>query len=165
MGGFRRRMPDGAGRASGQSLVELALLLPVLTLLLLGTVDFARVFFDYIRLSGAVREGAIYGARNPAAGTASQSADPENIAFKVKSAGGLALTDADITITCYQGMTTTLRGTGDCAAKDSNGLLVVQPGDSLVVTARTTFRPFTVRMVGLFSSGIALRKSMRVVIL
>jgi Flp pilus assembly protein TadG len=165
MCGFRRRIPDRARRASGQSMVELAILLPLLTLILIGTLDFARVFFDYIRLSGAVREGAIYGARNPAAGTASQAPDPENIAFKVKSAGGLALTDADITITCYQGMSTTPKGTGDCAAKNADGLLVVQSGDSLVVTASTTFRPFTGRMLGLFPSGITLRKSMRVVIL
>jgi len=46
-------------------MVELALTLPVLLLLLLGTIDMGRVFLDYIQLRSAVREGAGYGARLP----------------------------------------------------------------------------------------------------
>jgi Flp pilus assembly protein TadG len=34
-------------------------------LLLLGTVDLGRMFFDYIELRNAVREGAAYAARYP----------------------------------------------------------------------------------------------------
>ena len=41
----------------GQSLVELALILPVLVLLLFGTVEFGRTFYSYITVTGAVREG------------------------------------------------------------------------------------------------------------
>lgn len=52
-----------AGR--GQSLVELALALPFLLLLLLGTIDIGRAFFDYIQLRNAAYEGARYGARFP----------------------------------------------------------------------------------------------------
>ena len=66
-----RRGPAGSPAAEvgmdsrGQSLVELALALPVLLLILLGTLDLGRVFFDYIQLRGAVHEGAAYGARHP----------------------------------------------------------------------------------------------------
>lgn len=49
----------------GQSLVELALSMPLLLLLMLGTLDVGRLFFDYIELRNAVREGAGYGAHFP----------------------------------------------------------------------------------------------------
>ncbi len=52
-------------RRRGQSLVELAIALPMLLLLMLGTLDLGRMFFDYIQLRNAVREGAAYGARAP----------------------------------------------------------------------------------------------------
>ena len=43
---------------SGQAFVELALVLPVLLLLLLGVVQFGTVFRDYIALTDATRVGA-----------------------------------------------------------------------------------------------------------
>jgi Flp pilus assembly protein TadG len=51
----------------GQNTVEMALLLPVLLLLLMGLLDFARVFRDYTRISNAAREAAIWAAYNPGA--------------------------------------------------------------------------------------------------
>lgn len=50
----------------GQSLVELAFAMPLLLLLLLGTIDMGRLFFDYIEMRNAAAEGATYGSRNPA---------------------------------------------------------------------------------------------------
>lgn len=46
----------------GSALVELAVSLPLLVLLLVGTVDFARVFYTAIELTNAARAGAQYGA-------------------------------------------------------------------------------------------------------
>ena len=42
----------------GQSLVELALVLPLLILLLAGVADLGRAFFSYIQITNAAREGA-----------------------------------------------------------------------------------------------------------
>ncbi|MGI6143483.1 MAG: TadE/TadG family type IV pilus assembly protein [bacterium] len=42
----------------GQTLVELALIFPILCLLLLGLVEFGRVFHAYLVLTNASREGA-----------------------------------------------------------------------------------------------------------
>lgn len=42
----------------GQSLVEVALVLPVLVLLLFGIIDFARVFHVYLTMDHAGREAA-----------------------------------------------------------------------------------------------------------
>lgn len=49
-------------RRRGQSLVELALVLPVLIILLLGLADLGRLFYAYVGISGAAAEGAAYGA-------------------------------------------------------------------------------------------------------
>jgi Flp pilus assembly protein TadG len=57
----RRRSP----RFKGQSLVELALALPTLLLLMLGTIDIGRAFIGYIEMRNAVFEGARYGSRVP----------------------------------------------------------------------------------------------------
>ncbi len=58
---MRRRHSD----RRGQALVEFALVLPVLLLLTLVAVDFGRLFFSYIQVNNAAREGAAYGAGNP----------------------------------------------------------------------------------------------------
>ena len=46
-----------AKEQKGQSLVELALILPIIVLLMFGTVEFGRVFYSYITVTSAVREG------------------------------------------------------------------------------------------------------------
>ena len=43
-----------------QALVEVAILLPMLLLLILGAMDFGRMFFTKIGLTNAAREGANY---------------------------------------------------------------------------------------------------------
>jgi Flp pilus assembly protein TadG len=52
-------------------MVELALVLPICMWILLGIVDFGRVYFFYLASTNAAREGARYWANNP---TASASA-------------------------------------------------------------------------------------------
>jgi Flp pilus assembly protein TadG len=52
-------------RERGQSLVELAITLPILVLLLLGTLDFGMAIFSYSMLRDAAQEGAFYGSFNP----------------------------------------------------------------------------------------------------
>lgn len=49
---------------SGDSLVEMALLLPILTMLLLGTVDLGRLAYMSIEVSNAARAGVQYGQQN-----------------------------------------------------------------------------------------------------
>jgi len=52
-------------REHGQSLVEVAISLPVLILLLLGTIDFGMALFSYAIIRDAAQEGALYGSFNP----------------------------------------------------------------------------------------------------
>lgn len=48
-------------RSRGQSLVEFAVMLPLLVLILALAADFGRAFTAYIAISSAAREGAAYG--------------------------------------------------------------------------------------------------------
>jgi hypothetical protein len=60
---FRRRADTPASR--GQSMVEFALILPILVLFLLLAVDFGRVFFGWVGIQNASRIGANQAARDP----------------------------------------------------------------------------------------------------
>jgi Flp pilus assembly protein TadG len=54
----------------GQGLVELAVILPLLLLIVMGAVDFGRAYFAYETLVNAAREGAYYASLDPTATTA-----------------------------------------------------------------------------------------------
>lgn len=49
----------------GQSLVEFALMLPILLLVLAGVLDLGRMFYSYVALTDAAAEGASYAAIYP----------------------------------------------------------------------------------------------------
>lgn len=57
--------PARRRRARGQSLVEFALVFPVLLLLALFALDFGRVFLGWITLNNMARVGADFAARHP----------------------------------------------------------------------------------------------------
>ena len=57
-----RRPPDRPA-SRGQSMVEFALILPLLALLLVMAIDFGRVFFGWIALQNAARIGADWAAQ------------------------------------------------------------------------------------------------------
>jgi Flp pilus assembly protein TadG len=50
----------------GANLVEMALLVPLLLLLLVGVADLGRAYFTYITMINAAREGARHGVDHPA---------------------------------------------------------------------------------------------------
>lgn len=52
-------------KEKGQSLIEIALLLPLLMMMLLGLLDFGRVYYVMVSLNDAAQEGAAYAASNP----------------------------------------------------------------------------------------------------
>ena len=51
-------------RHAGQAMVEMALVLPILAVLLIGVSDLARVFFLSIAVNNAARAGVQYGSQN-----------------------------------------------------------------------------------------------------
>ena len=74
----------------GQTLIELALVLPILLMLVFGIIEFGRVFNAYVLVSNASREGA----RQASVGKADS-----DVRSKVKDvASSLGLEDGDINI-------------------------------------------------------------------
>ena len=109
--------------ARAQSLVEFALTLPLLSLLLLGTVDLGRVFKLYVTITNASREGARYGIQNPADTPGIQAH-----AIQEASSSGVLLTPSDITVACSH------YGGGSSVACDA-----AYNGDYLQVTVTQDF--------------------------
>src|SRR5215469_13561699 len=67
----RPSRPAGLRGEAGHSLVEAALILPLLITILVGAAELARVAYAAIEVSNAAHAGAQYGAQN--GGTASDS--------------------------------------------------------------------------------------------
>ena len=64
---IRRRRLNTRNRGDrGQALVELALIAPILIILMLGVIDYGRVYFAYISVTNGARIGADYAAAGPA---------------------------------------------------------------------------------------------------
>ena len=63
---IRRRRLNTRNRGDrGQALVELALIAPILIILMLGVIDYGRVYFAYISVTNGARIGADYAATGP----------------------------------------------------------------------------------------------------
>ncbi|HEX5506278.1 MAG TPA: TadE/TadG family type IV pilus assembly protein [Thermomicrobiales bacterium] len=149
---------------SGQSLVELALLLPMFTLILLGAVDLGRAFFYYNRMTAAVEQGGLFGIRYPTYMTSADSANPNNIKYVVTNEyPGMISTD-DVTITCYTRATPP--ASYNCGATDpGTGRALVQPGDTIVVKATYNFKPITGQILRFLGSNYTMSKTVKMVIL
>lgn len=61
-----------AGREDGGALVELALLVPMFALMLVGAAEFGRLAYADIEVSNAARAGVAYGAQNHATASDTQ---------------------------------------------------------------------------------------------
>jgi len=52
-------------KENGQSLLEMALILPVLIIILAGVLDLGRLYYAYVSVTDAAAEGAAYAAMHP----------------------------------------------------------------------------------------------------
>ena len=89
-------------RTRGQALAEFALVVPVMLLLLLIAIDFGRLYFTYLGVTNAAREGAAFaisGVSNPLCVTDSDCPNPENITSHARQelSGGPNL---QVTVAC-----------------------------------------------------------------
>ncbi len=113
-------------RERGQGLVEFAISVPFMLLILLGTIDVGRVFFNVIEMRQAAVEGATYGSRKPT--------DTASITAAVNAHGLPA--DSTVTIVADAGCTT------------SNGV-----GD-IKVTASRVWTPISIDALKLVGAGV-----------
>ncbi|MEO6797346.1 MAG: TadE family protein [Candidatus Dormibacter sp.] len=83
----------------GQSLVEMAMIAPILIMMLVSVIDFGRAAYDYSTLSAAVREGA----RQAALTGSTRSTNADVVAAVKRYAVGLSLAPASCVNGAYAG--------------------------------------------------------------
>jgi len=121
-----RHPPSEAGSAA----VEMALLSPLLVLILLGTIDFGRLFYDGITVASAARAGVQYGARSP-----SKSGDVVGIQ-QAALADAIDMNGVSVTVEqyCECANGSSVNCNSDCGVFDRNPQVYVR------VRAQKTFR-------------------------
>ncbi len=139
-------------RERGQAVVELALVLPLFLLLLLGIVQFGTLFRDYIALTDATRVGA----RQAAVARSLQPASTReaSVVAKVHKAGvNLSPSKMTVTVQLYD-------TSGTLMVPNSADASWVPSGD---VTVRATY-PFRISLFGqvVFAGTLQSRTTERV---
>ena len=96
---------DRTRKSRGQSLVELALILPILFVFLAAALDLGRVFYAHISLRNAAREGAMQAAKTPTSYLEDTVCDPATnlvvcrVILEAKG-GSVTIQPTDIEMTC-----------------------------------------------------------------
>ena len=118
----------------GQSMVELAISLIVILYLLMGAVEFSIALFQYVTISDAAQEGAIYGSVNPL----------DTNGMKQRAVA----TASDILVLDPGNITVSLVGDGYCEGLSALGL---GPPNSIKVEIKYShqiFLPLVTPMIG-----------------
>ena len=93
-------------RSRGQSLVELALILPVFMLFFAAILDLGRIAAAQVAVANAAREGAFQAARTPTDFTTASGCPAgglTNVIFcriKLESSGGVTISPSDVAVSC-----------------------------------------------------------------
>ncbi|MBI3965998.1 MAG: pilus assembly protein [Chloroflexi bacterium] len=115
-------------RSRGQSIVEFALVSPVLLAMIFGVLDLGRYAYVQAVLDNAVRDGARYGILNPLYPSSTERANPNNVKAKVvQSASVLGITATNVRVRCA----TSASDFATIAACDSTNTAI---GDQVIVT-------------------------------
>ncbi len=112
----QKNKPNRLAREQAQSLVELAITLPILILLLLGTVDFGMAIFSYAIIRDAAQEGALYGSFNP-----DNKAEIENRARYISPQGEDLIFSSPVDLTDRELVQVEVKAIGDSCQGTTGG--------------------------------------------
>ncbi|MGQ9553343.1 MAG: TadE/TadG family type IV pilus assembly protein [Anaerolineae bacterium] len=107
----------------GQNLVELAIVMPLLLLILMGVIDLGRAFHAYIVEENAAREAARYGASHPSQLTGADSAE-ERAITEATNAG---ISPVTVNVQKLSGSDTTIQATVSYQFSLLSGFLGIGP--------------------------------------
>jgi Flp pilus assembly protein TadG len=122
----------------GQSLVEFALILPILLTMLGAAVDIARVYQGWITLEGATRDAAEYAASFDATSGAATSDAQRIVCTQAAALSGFAAPPGNPTACTSPAVTVSSFSVSTTAA----GASVKYPIATVTVTATLPFRTF-----------------------
>jgi len=120
-----------SSRSRGQSLVELALILPVFMLFFAAILDLGRIAAAQVAIANAAREGAFQAARTPTDFTSASGCPAgglTNVVYcriKLESSGGVTVNPSDVSVSCSP---------IDCSAGIGNTVSVVVNGHFQLLT-------------------------------
>jgi hypothetical protein len=131
-------------REKAQTLVEFALVFPLVLLITYGIIEFGRMMFIYAAVTNAAREGARYGAASgfvPGHTNTPYYADCDGIKGAVQRGAILStINNADIRISYDNGHSPTQTWAA-CPPMGSNGLDPILLGDRIIVKVDGIYRP------------------------
>jgi hypothetical protein len=136
-------------------MVEFALVLPLMLFLMAIAADFGRLFYAYVAVENAAKEGALYGSRTPLCVDSSNVAcpDPGNVQWHAQNEASNLVSGGTSLLT----PTTTCRGPG------INGPLTLRqlindcvPGDTYIVSVSYDFQLITPILGSVLGSGLTL---------
>ena len=141
---FRRFMKANCGGDAGQSLVEVALTVPLLLLLLMGGAEFASLGYAAIEVSNAAKAAVQYGAEESAytVDTTGMQNAVNNEVTLVPGLASVTLSNATTTLACSNGTVPADGNAGgpylntDCASSHAM--------ETLAVTTTATFTSWAV---------------------
>jgi hypothetical protein len=124
-------------REYAQSMVEFALVFPLLLLVVYGLLEFGRMLFVYTGVTSSSREGARYGsAAGNVGGYIPHYSDCDGIRAAAKKTGFLAnIQDSDIAISYDHGPGTVIFSASCPPSQD------IYLGDRIIVTVQATYWP------------------------
>lgn len=131
-------------KEKAQAMVEFALIFPLLLLIIYGLIEFGRMFFIYIAVTNAAREGTRYGSAAGDLADFSRTphyADCEGILTTTKRMSFLTpLNDSDINIDYDHGPGRGVFAT-DCPPYNAAGSDLVRLHDRIVIEVTAQYEP------------------------
>jgi Flp pilus assembly protein TadG len=103
-------------RRRGQSVAEFAIILPILLLLLAAAIDLGRLFYAFVAVENAAKEGALFGARNPLCANSGNPncASPNNVVWHVQTEAANIGADFTTTVACRNASGALVQPINDC---------------------------------------------------
>jgi Flp pilus assembly protein TadG len=138
------------GMARGAALVELAVVVPLMLLLLLGLVETARIADYAIRVGNAARAGVQYGAQNLA--TASDTQGMQNAANADDGMASIIIVAAPTFCECADGTASACQP-GDCAASHRLQWVKVTASGTYLSSLNSLLLPPALRSVTISQSA------------
>lgn len=126
-------------RENAQTMVEFALVFPILLLITYGIIEFGRLVFIYAAVTNAAREGARYGAAVRTVGSLPQYADCSGIETAARSKA-LLTNVTSVTISLLKGLTSAPVAY-TCAQVQANPG-IIGSGDRIRVTVVAHYMPW-----------------------
>ncbi len=143
-------------RRPAQSVVEFALIAPLLILMLLGAIDLGRAFGAYVAITNASREGARVGSGHLRTGAGALNPNITNRTILEATSAAPELTGLTVVVACAPSGSSSFTESY-CLSAD------IQSGHQVRVTVRGNFQLLTLYLFGVESIPLSHSTTMAII--